>query len=113
MVIVVKKTTASCAAMMQQMRSQAIISVMGLLLDTGSSHRTRGPGQESEVELGGDFNSGAHAQVLSKSEVEWVNNYHKEVWEKASPRMSGDALEWLRENTAPLDVPIPQVAAMA
>ena len=25
------------------------------------------------------------AQVLSKSEVEWVNNYHKEVWEKASP----------------------------
>ena len=53
------------------------------------------------------------AQMLSKSEVEWVNNYHKEVWEKASPRMSGEVLEWLRENTAPLEVPTPQVAAMA
>ena len=53
------------------------------------------------------------AQVLSKSEVEWVNNYHKEVWEKASPRMSGEVLEWLRKNTAPLEVPTPQVAAMA
>lgn len=52
-------------------------------------------------------------QVLSKSEVEWVNSYHKEVWEKASPRMSGDVLDWLRENTAPLEVPTPQVAAMA
>jgi len=52
-------------------------------------------------------------QVLSKSEVEWVNDYHKEVWEKASSRMSGDVLNWLRVNTAPLDVPVPQVAAMA
>ena len=52
-------------------------------------------------------------QVLSKSEVEWVNDYHQEVWEKASPRMSGELLEWLRENTAPLQVPTSQVAAMA
>ena len=55
---------------------------------------------------------GTCTQVLSKSEVEWVNNYHKEVWEKASPRMSGELLEWLRENTARLEVPA-QVAAMA
>ena len=51
--------------------------------------------------------------MLSKSEVDWVNAYHMEVWEKASPRMSGAVLEWLRENTAPLKVPTPQVAAMA
>lgn len=55
------------------------------------------------------------AQVLSDVEVEWVNAYHAEVWDKASPRMSGDALEWLRANTAPLEVPLKaqQVAAMA
>ena len=53
------------------------------------------------------------AQVMSASEIEWVNQYHKEVWDKASPRMSGDVLEWLRVNTAPLQVPVPQVAAQA
>ena len=42
-----------------------------------------------------------------------MNNYHREVWEKASSRMSGDLLEWLRDNTAPLEVPASQVAAMA
>jgi Xaa-Pro aminopeptidase len=54
-----------------------------------------------------------HAQVMSASEIEWVNQYHKEVWDKASPRMSGNVLEWLRVNTAPLQVPVPQVAAQA
>ncbi|CAL8465329.1 g4864 [Coccomyxa elongata] len=51
--------------------------------------------------------------VMSASEVEWVNEYHKEVWDKVSPRLSGDVLEWLRTNTAPLQVPTPQVAAQA
>jgi Xaa-Pro aminopeptidase len=50
---------------------------------------------------------------MSASEIEWVNQYHKEVWDKASPRMSGNVLEWLRVNTAPLQVPVPQVAAQA
>ncbi len=54
-----------------------------------------------------------HAQVMSSSEIEWVNQYHQEVWDKASPRLSGDVLEWLRANTAPLQAPIPQVAAQA
>ena len=52
-------------------------------------------------------------QVMSASEIEWVNEYHKEVWDKASPRLSGNVLEWLRTNTAPLHVPTPQVAAQA
>ena len=50
---------------------------------------------------------------MSASEVEWVNTYHQEIWDKASSRMSGDVLEWLRTNTAPLEVPVSQVAAMA
>lgn len=57
----------------------------------------------------------ACAQVLSETEVDWVNTYHREVWDKVSPRLSGDVLEWLRTNTAPLAVPAAkqQVAAMA
>lgn len=52
-------------------------------------------------------------QVMSATEIEWVNEYHKEVWDKVSPRLSGDVLEWLQTNTAPLQVPTPQVAAQA
>lgn len=48
-------------------------------------------------------------QVLSADEVAWVDAYHAEVYSKVSPRLSGDALDWLRTNTAPLEVP----AAMA
>ena len=55
------------------------------------------------------------SQVLSESEVAWVDAYHAEVWDKVSPRLSGDVLEWLRENTKPLEVLAArqQVAAMA
>ena len=54
-------------------------------------------------------------QVLSDTEVDWVNAYHAEVWDKVSPRLSGAPLEWLRANTAPLSLPLKaqQVAAMA
>lgn len=42
--------------------------------------------------------------MLSKKEIEWVNSYHKEVWEKASPRMQDDKdlLAWVKKNTQPL-----------
>ncbi|KAL0020575.1 hypothetical protein WJX77_005157 [Trebouxia sp. C0004] len=42
--------------------------------------------------------------VLSEKEIQWVNSYHKEVWEKASPRMQHDKdlLAWVRKNTQPL-----------
>ena len=43
-------------------------------------------------------------QVLSKKEIEWVNSYHKEVWEKAFPFMQHDKdlLAWVKKNTQPL-----------
>ena len=45
-------------------------------------------------------------QVLTDAEVEWINNYHKDVWEKASPRIQDkDVLKWLEMNTQPLQVP--------
>ncbi len=44
--------------------------------------------------------------MLSDSEVDWVNSYHKEVWEKVSPRVEDEkVLQWLKQNTAPLQVP--------
>ena len=43
-------------------------------------------------------------QALSEKEVEWVNNYHQEVWTKVSPRLQHDAdlLAWVKKNTQPL-----------
>ncbi|KAL3145608.1 hypothetical protein ABBQ32_003156 [Trebouxia sp. C0010 RCD-2024] len=42
--------------------------------------------------------------VLSKKEVDWVNQYHQEVWEKVSPHLQHDAelLSWVKKNTEPL-----------
>ncbi|KAF8647224.1 hypothetical protein AX16_006843 [Volvariella volvacea WC 439] len=42
--------------------------------------------------------------LLSVSERRWVDEYHREVWEKVSPLLEGDrrALEWLRRETSPL-----------
>ena len=39
-----------------------------------------------------------------------MDAYHAEVWDKVSPRVSGSALEWLRVNTAPLEVGVAQKA---
>ncbi|CDF37200.1 unnamed protein product [Chondrus crispus] len=41
--------------------------------------------------------------LLSDSEVRWVNTYHEDVWQKLSPRMEdGQYKEWLWEKTRPL-----------
>ncbi|KAI9383044.1 hypothetical protein POPTR_013G021400v4 [Populus trichocarpa] len=40
--------------------------------------------------------------LLSVAEVDWLNNYHAQVWEKVSPLLDGSAREWLRNNTRPL-----------
>ncbi|KAK1258947.1 hypothetical protein QJS04_geneDACA010229 [Acorus gramineus] len=40
--------------------------------------------------------------LLSSSEINWLNDYHSQVWEKVSPLLEGSALQWLRENTQPL-----------
>ena len=38
-------------------------------------------------------------KLLSKEEKEWVNNYHKMVFEKLSPHLEGEELEFLTEYT--------------
>ncbi|GJN24865.1 hypothetical protein PR202_gb12635 [Eleusine coracana subsp. coracana] len=40
--------------------------------------------------------------LLSFSEIDWVNEYHEQVWEKVSPLVSGDARDWLWKNTRPI-----------
>lgn len=40
--------------------------------------------------------------LLSPSEINWVNEYHEQVWEKVSPLLSGHSRDWLWKNTRPL-----------
>nr|ATB19836.1 metallopeptidase M24 family protein [Juniperus oxycedrus] len=42
--------------------------------------------------------------LMSPAEIEWLNNYHSEVWEKVSPLIQGDVHEWLWKNTRPVPV---------
>lgn len=41
-------------------------------------------------------------EMLSPSEIEWVNDYHKTVFEKLSPYVEGDVLAWLEDATSEL-----------
>ncbi|KAH6826573.1 Metallopeptidase M24 family protein [Perilla frutescens var. hirtella] len=43
--------------------------------------------------------------LLSTTEIDWLNDYHKQVWEKVSPLLEGSALQWLKDNTRPLVKP--------
>lgn len=40
----------------------------------------------------------------SQKEIDWVDAYHRQVWEALSPRLQGEEeeLAWLREATSPL-----------
>lgn len=38
----------------------------------------------------------------TEKDVELLNNYHKEVYEKISPYLEGDEKEWLKEATRPI-----------
>ena len=40
--------------------------------------------------------------LLSKFEIDWINNYHQECLQKISPLLKGSALEWLRRETIPI-----------
>ncbi|XP_065632318.1 aminopeptidase P2 [Quercus suber] len=40
--------------------------------------------------------------LLSAVEVDWLNDYHSQVWEKVSPLLDGSACQWLWNNTRPL-----------
>ncbi|MCC4263416.1 aminopeptidase P family protein [Oceanimonas baumannii] len=39
---------------------------------------------------------------LEHRHIDWLNSYHASVWEKISPRLSGDDLTWLEQATRPL-----------
>ena len=41
-------------------------------------------------------------EMLSPSELEWLNTYHAEVLEKIGPRLEGDDLAWLEKACAPI-----------
>ncbi|KAL9272539.1 Aminopeptidase P2-like protein [Drosera capensis] len=40
--------------------------------------------------------------LLSVAEIDWLNDYHEQVWEKVSPLVDGPAREWLWRNTRPV-----------
>lgn len=41
--------------------------------------------------------------MLQPEEIEWLDIYHRDVFEKLSPYLKGEDLEWLREATRPVD----------
>ncbi len=41
-------------------------------------------------------------QLLTNEELEWLNNYHKKVFQLLSPLLESQEVEWLKEKTAPL-----------
>lgn len=38
-------------------------------------------------------------ELLNKDEKDWLNNYHKQVFEKISPYLNKDEKEWIEKNT--------------
>ena len=43
-----------------------------------------------------------NATMLALWETDWINSYHREVFEKMASRVSAPALSWLEAATAPL-----------
>lgn len=41
--------------------------------------------------------------MLQPEEIEWLDTYHRDVFEKLSPYLEGEDLEWLRKATHPVD----------
>ena len=37
--------------------------------------------------------------LLNKDEIDWLNEYHRQVFEKLSPRLAADEVEWLKKAT--------------
>jgi Xaa-Pro aminopeptidase len=40
--------------------------------------------------------------LLDQKEIDWLNSYHQEVYDKISPFLTGDERLWLKEKTEPL-----------
>lgn len=43
--------------------------------------------------------------LLSAAEIDWLNDYHSQVWEKVSSLVDGSARDWLWNNTRPVAKP--------
>jgi Xaa-Pro aminopeptidase len=43
------------------------------------------------------------ADMLTPEETEWINNYHRGVFDKLSPDLDKDDKEWLKQKTAPIN----------
>ena len=41
--------------------------------------------------------------MLQPEEIEWLDTYHRDVFEKLSPYLEGEDLKWLRKATRPVD----------
>lgn len=46
--------------------------------------------------------AGILTELLTDEELEWLNGYHKIVYDKLSPLLSGKELEWLKKHTQPI-----------
>jgi Xaa-Pro aminopeptidase len=44
-------------------------------------------------------------QLMSDEEINWLNDYHAEVWNKVSPLVKDNAKIWLQRNTRPISRP--------
>lgn len=42
--------------------------------------------------------------LMTREEIDWVNNYHKKVYARLSPYLNDDETKWLAEKTAPLKI---------
>ena len=42
---------------------------------------------------------GVLIEELTRAQKQWLNNYHRETYDKLSPMLSGGELEWLKERT--------------
>ncbi|MBF0579970.1 aminopeptidase P family protein [Erysipelotrichaceae bacterium RD49] len=45
---------------------------------------------------------GLNLDLMTKEEIDWLNNYHKTVFDTISPRLNEEETAWLKEKTAPL-----------
>ena len=40
--------------------------------------------------------------MMTLEEIQWLDNYHRKVFETLSPHLENDVVEWLREACSPL-----------
>jgi Xaa-Pro aminopeptidase len=40
--------------------------------------------------------------LLTETEKNWINNYHREVLDKVGPHVEGSTLQWLKKSVQPI-----------